>query len=176
MQNPRKNEGRISECDGGRLPTGVRLAAVRQWESSAVYQNHNGNTGIPVGRGRLFSGLTKHLHARVREVARRGRAVDVYEDGREEDAHVAGGGGDDLVVVAAVNAREVVRLQGHHARQANVVLHVQVRHVVAHTLAGIAVDTFTPSTWHAWGVAAVLGGGGTGSRLQPSVLQQTRLR
>jgi hypothetical protein len=90
---------------------------------------------MPIGRGRLFYGLTAHPHARVREVGPIGRAVQVDEDGREEDAHVAGGGGDDLVVVAAVDAREVVRLQGHHAWRANVVLHVEVRHVVARALA-----------------------------------------
>ena len=68
------------------------------------------------------------------EVAGRGRAVDVDEGGGEEDAHVAAGRGDDLVVVAAVDAGEVVGLQGDHVRGAEVVLHLQRRHVVPRTV------------------------------------------
>jgi hypothetical protein len=79
-----------------------------------------------------------HLDAGEGEVGRGAGAVDVDEGGGEEDAHVAGRGGDDLVIVAAVDAGEVARLEGHHARRPDVVLHLQRRHVVARPIAAVA--------------------------------------
>jgi hypothetical protein len=90
-----------------------------------------------------------HLDAVVGEVGARAGGVDVDEGGREEDSHVAAGGGDDLVVVAAVDAREVVRLERDQVGGAQVRLHMQRRHVVPrggvarHELvghAGVGVD------------------------------------
>jgi hypothetical protein len=72
-----------------------------------------------------------HLDADEGEVIWGAGAVDVDEGGGEEDAHVAGRGGDNLVVVTAVDAGEAVRLERIHVRGADVILHLQGRHVVA---------------------------------------------
>ena len=76
-----------------------------------------------------------HLDSWVGEIGRRSRAVDVDKDRRQKNAHVAGRRGDDLVVMATVDAGKVVGFQRDHVRGAEVIFHLQCRHVVARTRA-----------------------------------------
>jgi hypothetical protein len=75
--------------------------------------------------------VEEQLQAGLGVVGRGGAARDVDFRGGEEEAHVAAGGRDDLVVVPAIDAGEVVGLEGYKMWCPDIGLHLFRGHVVA---------------------------------------------